>query len=100
MFARRISALVLAVLVVAVVSVQPAHAGLGGCVFGCRPQAAHAPVVKGGSATAFIIDSLRWFLPSDVASSLKAAWSNRGDLSVNGHAKVQGLGGCFFGCKL
>jgi len=103
MFGRKLVGLALAVLFVAAFTVQPADAGLGGCfTIGCHPLNGNTAVGKksdGGSS--FIIDSLRWFLPTNVIAYLQGTFSGRdGSGSGSGHVKVQGLGGCFFGCKL
>jgi|SRR6266850_4405994 len=99
MIGRKLVGLALAVLFVAAFTVQPAHAGLGGCVFNCHPLNSNIAVgKKTDGASSFIIDSLRWFLPTNVIAYLQGTLTGR-DVS-SGHAKVQGLGGCFFGCKL
>jgi hypothetical protein len=103
MFGRKLVGLALAVLFVVAFTVQPAHAGLGGCfTIGCHPLSSGTAVgKKTGGASSFIIDSLRWFLPTNVVAYLQGTISGSDGIgSGNGHAKVQGLGGCFFGCKL
>jgi len=95
MSGRKLTGLALAILFVAAFSIQPASAGLGGCRSFCGPQ--HATTISVGKthgAANYVIDSLKFFLPTNVV-----AWL-RGVTTGTGHAKTQGLGGCFFGCKL
>jgi len=96
---RKLMGLALAVLLIASFTAQPAAAGVGGCIIlnNCgHPQAANANVSTGKArgASDYALDSLKFFLPTQVI-----AWL-RGVSDGGGHAKVQGVGGCFWGCKL
>ena len=67
-----------------------------GCIAfnSCRPQAANVSTTKAKGASDYAFDALRFFLPTEMVAWLRAASNG------SGHAKVQGVGGCFWGCKL
>ena|SRR5437867_11919157 len=97
MLGRKLLGFALAVLLVASFTAQPASAGVGGCLIllNCgHPQAANVSTVKARGAADYTLDALKFFLPTEVVAWLRAVTSD------GGHAKTQGVGGCFVGCKL
>lgn len=95
MASKKIAVVVVMGILVAALSAAPAQAGLGGC--GKTIKAPSASKAYHGSQ---FVDALRWILPGNSIDVLRALIHAGGSDQSNRTGSTEGLGGCFFGCKI